>query len=37
MVAKEAPKINQNIRYIEITHISKKNDIQVQSVIVCST
>ena len=37
MAAKEAPKIDQNTRYIEITHISKKNDIQVQSVIVCST
>ena len=37
MVAKEAPKINQNTRYIKITHISKKNDIQVQSGIVCST
>jgi hypothetical protein len=37
MADKEASKINQNIRYIEITHISKKNDIQVQSVIVCST
>ena len=24
MAAKEAPKINQNPRYIEITHISKK-------------
>ena len=37
MAAKEAPKIDQNTRYIEITHISKKNDIQIQSVIVCST
>lgn len=37
MAAKEAPKIDQNTQYIEITHISKKNDIQVQSVIVCST
>ncbi|MCY1161233.1 luciferase family oxidoreductase, group 1 [compost metagenome] len=37
MAAKEAPKIDQNTRYIEITCISKKNDIQVQSVIVCST
>lgn len=37
MAAKEAPKIDQNTRYIETTHISKKNDIQVQSVIVCST
>ena len=37
MAAKEAPKIDQHTRYIEITHISKKNDIQVQSVIVCST
>ena len=37
MAAKEAPKIDQHTRYIEITHISKKNDIQIQSVIVCST
>ncbi|CAD9195497.1 hypothetical protein F994_02330 [Acinetobacter bohemicus ANC 3994] len=37
MAAKEAPKIDQHTRYIEITHISKKNDIQVQSVIVCSS